>query len=213
VIVDNSDNLAGNPPFTGTAEVTSINSIFWGNTSNVGPQFYILGTGHFNATHTTIDTSGQTAAHPITGIIGNLFVDPHHLNTANAQGADDCWMTMDDGLTLLISSPCINAGDTSNSTTPDLAFAPRLSGSSVDIGPYEFPLPDTVVWTGLNNTDWFNGTNWDPMRVPDSLQTVVVPGMPLNQPLIVMDTAFCRGLIILEDGTLHIQELLQVKEE
>lgn len=212
VIVDNSDNLAGNPPFSGTAEVTSVNSIFWGNVSPDGPQFYILGTGHFTATYTSIDTIGQTTAHPISGSgLGNLFVFPELLDTTNAQGLDGCWMTIDDGLTLLISSNCINSGESNSGTALDLAFSPRVSGSNIDIGPYEFVLPDTVMWTGASSTDWFENANWEPARVPDSLQIVIVPGAPLNQPLIALDTAYCNGLIIHDNGTLHVQELLQIK--
>jgi hypothetical protein len=214
IIVDNSNDIAGNPPFTGTAEVTTVNSIFRGNTSGAGPQFYILGNGDFVASYTAIDTAGQTASHPITGPgTGNLYHDPLLLDSNDAPGLDDCWMTDDDGLSPEINSPCVNAGDSSQYEQTDLAMQPRISGVNIDIGPYEFQLPDSVVWSGVENSDWFNAANWSPGRVPDSLQTVTIPGVGSapNQPVIALDTAYCRNIIVLTDGNLVIQQLLQLK--
>lgn len=213
IIVDNSEDLAGNPPFTGTAEVSCTNSIFWGNASASGAQFYILGTGHFTASHSVIDTAGQTAANPISGPgTGNIFVYPNLLDTTNALGVDSCWMTTDDGLSLAIQSPAINIGDSSDTPQQDLAFGDRISGTRIDIGPYEFVLPDSVSWTGAIDSNWFDGSNWEPARAPDSLQIAIIPGTVLTpyQPVVELDTACCSGLIIREDGSVVVRSVLCV---
>ena len=215
IIVDNSEDLAGNPPFTGVAEVTCTNSIFRGNTSGAGPQFYILGSGNFIATYTAIDTVGQTLDHPISGPgTGNLFINPQLLNTTDGPGPDLCWMTQDDGLSLSIASPAINAGDTGITDSLDLTHHMRISGARVDIGPYEFPLPDTVAWTGTVDSDWFTHANWAPGRVPDSLQVVIVPGIGAapNQPVIAADTAYCAGVVADSNAVLLVGERLRIRE-
>ena len=207
IIIDNSEDLAGNPPFTGVAEVTCTNSIFWGNTSVAGPQFYILGDGHFTAEYTAIDTAGQTSAHPVSGPgTGNIFVYPQLLDTTNGPGVDDCWMTPDDGLSLQITSPAVNTGDADISDSLDLALQPRVSGIRIDMGPYEFPLPDTVTWSGALDSNWFVNANWIPGRVPDSLQVVIVPGTDVApvQPAIMGDTAYCSGIVVDSSGTLEV---------
>ena len=207
IIVDNSDNLAGNPPFSGTANIEFINSIAWGNTSDAGPQFYILGSGNFVASYSIIDTVGQTNSHPISGSgIGNLFDDPDFLNIASAIGIDGCWMTNDDGLTINISSEGINAGTENLQISTDLKNDVRIIGTAIDIGPYEFLLPENVNWTGLSGTDWFLGNNWAPTRVPDSIQNVFIPG-PLsapNQPIINNETGMCNELILDTDSNLQV---------
>lgn len=215
IIVDNSDGLAGNPPYTGTAEVSCSNCIFWGNTSSEGPQFYILGDGHFTATYTAVDTVGQFANHPITGPgTGNVFSYPEFQDTSNVLGIDACWMTHDDGLIPAISSPTINTGDTSIEEATDLTFGPRVSGVRIDIGPYEHVLPDTVFWSGVTDTDWFNIANWNPGRVPDSVQVVVIPGVGAvpNQPLILGDTAYCAGIIMMQNALLEVHQLLEIHQ-
>ena len=200
VIVDNSNDLAGNPPFTGTASVTSINSIFWGNTSAAGPQFYILGNGDFTASYTSIDTLGQGISHPISGPgTGNLYTWPELLDTADGAGIDDCWMTADDGLTLQPCSNAINTGDsTINLISPELSGNMRIIGLTVDMGPYEYLTPVMNYWTGATDTDWFKDSNWSLMCVPDSLQSVVIPGTveAPNQPVIHNLAAYCMEIEI-----------------
>ncbi len=207
IIVDNSDDLDGLPPFNGNAVIDISNSILWGNTSGSGPQFFILGTGNFNAVYSNIDTVGQTLAHPISGPgTGNIFINPQFQNINNAIGNDGCWMTLDDGLKLQIISECINAGNTSLGVSPELSFNSRISGAAIDIGPYEFDLPESVTWTGINGNDWFDVQNWNPTRVPDSLQIITIPGIETtpNQPILQEINAFCKELLLHENASFQI---------
>ena len=207
IIVDNSNNSAGTS-FSGIAEVLVKNSIFWGNTALEGPQFFILGTGHLNATYSNIDTVNQLPAHPISGPgTGNIFTDPLLQNALNAIGVDACWMTSDDGLNLQINAPGINTGDGMIDNDLDIKRDPRISGISIDMGPYEFSLADTVLWTGTINSEWLQAENWSPARIPDSLQTTVIPSSLIapNQPVIDMEI-YCKSLLLNTGSMMQILE-------
>lgn len=137
LIADNLNQFGGN---SGSSAVVVRNSIFWGNTATGGgPQFAIAGTGTFTSTYSIIDMSGQSSPHVISGAgTGNLTSDPLFVNISNGIGADDQWMTGDDGLRLQSSSPAVNAGENSGVPTADLIFNNRIANSTVDIGPYEY---------------------------------------------------------------------------
>jgi len=99
------------------------NSILWGNTARTGPQIY-----DENST-TTITHSCIQGGYAGDG---NIISDP-------LLNVDD--PSSDDYLTLQAGSPCINAGDNSavpSGITTDLAGNPRISGSTVDMGAYEY---------------------------------------------------------------------------
>ena len=143
LIADNLNQYGGN---SGSSAVVVRNSIFWGNTATGGgPQFAIAGTGTFTSTYSIIDMSGQSSPHVISGVgTGNLTSDPLFVNISNGIGADNQWMTSDDGLRLQPSSPAVNAGENSGVPTADLINNNRIANSTVDIGPYEYgstPLP------------------------------------------------------------------------
>lgn len=147
LIADNLNQFGGN---SGSSAVVVRNSIFWGNTATGGgPQFAIAGTGTFTSTYSIIDMSSQSSPHVISGAgTGNLTSDPLFVNISNGIGADDQWMTSDDGLRLQSSSPAVNAGENSGVPTADLINNNRIANSTVDIGPYEYgstPLPVELV--------------------------------------------------------------------
>jgi len=206
IIVDNSNNLAGTAPYSGVAEINISNSILWGNTAMAGPQFYILGNGNFNATYSNIDTIGQSNAHPIAGSsIGNLFLDPFFTQIGNGIGIDNCWMTADDGTTLTIESPNINAGRGSNNSADDLSNRSRISGESIDIGPYEYQLLQSVVWTGAEDASWDTNNNWFPERMPDATQDVIIPENLTTYPVLNHPTSI-RSLLLEVNSQLEIME-------
>jgi hypothetical protein len=71
--------------------------------------------------------------------------DPRFVDTVNPAGADEIWMTADDGLRLQADSPCINAGDPSGAPAIDILGNPRIG--LPDIGAYEYSPPNAVaVW-------------------------------------------------------------------
>ncbi len=137
IVCANNNSGAGN---SGSATPVIKNNIFKGNSaSGIGPQFFIVGTATFQATYTSIDLTGQTAPHAISGATtGNSNADPKFLNIALGTGADLKWFTNDDGLKLLAGSPCINTGNNTGVAVKDILGNNRIVNTTVDMGPYEY---------------------------------------------------------------------------
>jgi hypothetical protein len=137
IVSDRSNFVSGN---SGTANPTIRNSIFWGNTaSGTGPQFYIIGGAGFAATYSDIDISNQNIPHTITGPgTGNISIAPAFININNAIGADNCWLTNDDGLQFLSGSTGIDIGDNTGVPTLDIRNFNRIVNGTVDMGAYEY---------------------------------------------------------------------------
>jgi hypothetical protein len=137
IVADRSDFAPGN---SGTANPTLRNCIFWGNTaSGTGPQFYIIGGAGFEAVYTVIDITNQGPPHAITGPgTGNSNTAPAFINSANAIGADNCWLTGDDGLQLQALSAGVDAGNNAGVPAFDIRNRNRIVNVVVDMGPYEF---------------------------------------------------------------------------
>lgn len=147
IFSDRTNFVSGN---SGTANPTIRNSIFRGNTaSGTGPQFFLLGGANFTATYSAIDVSNQNPPHTITGAgTGNIFTAPTFLNISDADGADNCWLTIDDGLQLQLASTGIDAGDNTGVPLFDIRNYNRISNAVVDMGAYEFNsavLPVSLV--------------------------------------------------------------------
>lgn len=138
VVADNTNTSSGN---SGFSNPTFRNSIVWGNTATgTGPQFFILGTGTFNATYTDINLTNQNAPHILSGATtGNVNSNPLFMNIALGAGTDTNWFTADDGLQLSgITSPCYNTGNNTGVPATDLLFRNRIVNGTVDMGAYEF---------------------------------------------------------------------------
>lgn len=147
IVSDRTNFAAGN---SGTANPTIRNSIFWGNmASGTGPQFYILGNANFTATFSAIDISNQNIPHTITGPgTGNIFSAPTFVNIGDADGADNCWLTIDDGLQLQAGSAGIDAGNNIGVPLFDIRNNNRIGNAVVDMSAYEFNsivLPISMV--------------------------------------------------------------------
>lgn len=147
IVADRSNFSSGN---LGTATPTIRNSIFWNNTaSGTGPQFYLIGSAGFAATYSAIDISNQNAPHTITGAgTGNIFTAQSFINSADADGADNCWLTSDDGLQLQSFSSGIDAGNNTGVPSFDIRNYSRIANGIVDMGAYEFNsvvLPVTLI--------------------------------------------------------------------
>ena len=125
---------------SGSCTVTLQNCIVWNNTATgAGPQFYIRGSGaQVLATYSDIDLTGQSSPHIISGPgTGNIDMTPLFDDIANGDGIDDCWFSNDDGLQLQVTSPCIDGGNNTNTSAPDILGNMRISGTTVDLGAYE----------------------------------------------------------------------------
>lgn len=137
IVSDRTNFVSGS---SGTANPTIRNSIFWGNTaSGTGPQFYILGGASFTVTYSVVDITNQNPPHTITGPgTGTIFTGPSFINIGDADGADNCWLTNDDGLQLQAASVGIDAGDNTGVPAFDIRNYSRISNAVVDMGAYEF---------------------------------------------------------------------------
>ena len=137
IVSDRSNFVSGN---SGTANPTIRNCIFWGNTaSGTGPQFFIIGGAGFAATYSDIDISNQNIPHTITGPgTGNISIAPTFVDISNAIGADNCWLTNDDGLQLQTGSAGIDIGDNTGLPSFDIRNFSRIVNGTVDMGAYEY---------------------------------------------------------------------------
>lgn len=81
---------------------------------------------------------------------GNIKADPVFVNSSDLDGADNKWMTTDDGIVPGGCSPTINAGSNAAMTfSKDIAYQTRLFNTTVDMGAYESQsAPPTNVSAG-----------------------------------------------------------------
>lgn len=137
IIADNANTSSGS---SGSSNPVLVNCIVWGNTAGaVGNQFFCKGTGTLVASYSDIDLTGQTSPHVISGSgTGNIQSNPNFIAINDADGADNCWLTSDDGLQLQSNSPCIDLGNNSAAASVDVTNNNRIYNSTVDMGAYEF---------------------------------------------------------------------------
>ncbi len=183
------------------------NSIFWGNIQNgsttaAGADFYNYAPppGYDSSPVPTATLSNSllqlannttnypNANFPSIGASNNLFAqDPLFVNSADPDGADNIWMTTDDGLALTPCSPAINVGDNTGAPATDILGNARPyvgTVSTADMGAYEFQGDPIVITaptvtqptctlptgtivvnaTGSGTLEYSinNGTNWQP---------------------------------------------------
>lgn len=69
---------------------------------------------------------------------GNISSDPQFVNFSYPVGADGVIGTIDDGLQLRKTSPCVNSGLATGAPAEDLLGVSRPQGSGVDMGVYEY---------------------------------------------------------------------------
>lgn len=138
IVSDRSNSGGGGS--SGISNPTFRNCIIWGNSAtNAGPQFLILGGASFSATYTDIDLTGQTSPNVLSGATtGNIQANPLFVSLMQPAGADNVWMSADDGLRILSNSPCVDVGDNSGVTATDLIGGIRVQNSTVDMGAYEY---------------------------------------------------------------------------
>lgn len=130
-----SNSLGGGVLNSGNGMPKIKNSIFSGNTptdiSNVG-----TATSKLENSIVTIYNGGSCLTCP--GNAGRE--DPQFINLNDPNGADDIWMTGDDGLRIKPGSLAINAGvnaSVPSYITVDSKNAPRVKEVMVDLGAYE----------------------------------------------------------------------------
>lgn len=130
-----SNSLGGGVLNSGNGMPKIKNSIFSGNTpadiSNVGTAISKL-------ENSIVTIYNGSACLTCPGNAGRE--DPQFINLNDPNGADDIWMTGDDGLRIKPGSLAINAGvnaSVPSYITVDFKNAPRVKESMVDLGAYE----------------------------------------------------------------------------
>jgi hypothetical protein len=117
---NSSDERAGAMYNVNNTTVQITNCIFWGNSAT---------------TSSDIDNAFNGGVLPT--ITTSLFgVDPLFVNAADPDGADNSWITSDDGLRLQSISPAVNTGTAAGTPATDILGVARLGNT--DIGAYEF---------------------------------------------------------------------------
>ena len=135
------------------SNITLQNSILWGNTASTSGQQVYLDDENSDPNFYYCDLQGGTDAFGLnsgifyTGIYQHnidtipVFVSPSAGSGAGFDGVTADWSPEE-------TSPCINAGspDTTGLSLPalDLAGNPRIKGDRIDIGAYEYPLPNSI---------------------------------------------------------------------
>jgi|GEM_PF-1808488 len=184
------------------AQVNTFNSIIYNNLGSenfADIQFQAFGTTQnlLNISHSNIDTLksnwvayGLEENAVITWGDGNMTSYPQFKDTNNRI------------FTLDLTSPCIDAGDSTSSTTNfDLEGNPRILLNTIDMGAYEFGN----YWTGTENSNWFDPLNWKNNTAPDSTSILTVPDATfyINTPSIQSDQKV-KKLFLKENAVLEI---------
>ncbi len=135
------------------SNITLQNSIMWGNAASTsGHQVYLDDENsdpafYYCDVQGGLDAFGLNSGIFYTGVYQDnidtnpMFISPSAGSGAEFDGIMADWSTEE-------NSPCINAGtpDTTGLGLPelDLAWNPRIKGGRIDIGAYEYPLPNSI---------------------------------------------------------------------
>ena len=111
------------------------NCIFWGNKK--GSSSTVAGADIYGGSFTYSLTQSNSNFSSGTGIVNNQ--DPLFVNASDPDGADDIWMTKDDGLKLKSTSPAVDAGLNSaiSGYSTDIVGTTRTVNTTVNMGAYE----------------------------------------------------------------------------
>jgi len=123
--------------------ITLTNCILWGNTGGSGNE---IGNrkGTVTISHTNIEGgwNGPDVFNTDGGVTlddgGNINADPFFVDASDPDGADDTFLTGDDGLRLQPGSPSMNMASDNDAPAADILGVPRFIGNAADLGAYEY---------------------------------------------------------------------------
>ncbi len=150
-----SGNTAGSGGglFSDEAEEQLTNCILWGNVDSGGTAESSQFRRGVNS-RPTINYSSVQGWTGALGGVGNIGDAPAFIN---ANGSDDVFGTEDDNVGLMVTSPCIDAGDPGFVAQPgevDLEGHARVLCGRVDMGAYEFGIGDYDCDRTVNLSDF-----------------------------------------------------------
>ncbi|WP_162628116.1 choice-of-anchor Q domain-containing protein [Arcticibacterium luteifluviistationis] len=136
---------------------TITNSIFWDNMK--GTSTIVAGTDIENLSSTPTVTYSSLQGY--TGGTGCITGDPLFVDATDADGADNVWMTADDGINITSGSALIGAGTATGAPLTDITGYTRPSPPS--IGAYEYSpcaFAASVVYVDVAATGNGTGSTW-----------------------------------------------------
>lgn len=163
---------------SGTPTIT--NCIFWENYPNVsisgsnypGADIYV-GFQTTTVKNTSLQLANNSTNYPSSFInistSNNIFAqNPQFVDADNPAGADDIWMTADDGLALKSTSPCLNLGTATGTPVLDITGLSRTGNP--EMGAYErnsylyvacpYTYTNGIAYVNASATGLNNGTTW-----------------------------------------------------
>jgi hypothetical protein len=153
----NNAATGGGGMFHDEASLTVTNCIFWNNSAPQKSEICAFGSSSFK--YCDIQGSGGSAQWDTalgTDGGGNIDADPLFANASTPAGTDGVWRTADDGLRLLVGSPCIDAGTATGAPTTDILGNAREG--LTDIGAYEHQTPPAGAPTVASAASATNNT-------------------------------------------------------
>ena len=129
------------------------NCVFFGNKK--GTSTNVPGADTYGGSFTHSLTQSNSNFSTGTGIVNNQ--DPLFRDASDPDGADNVWMTADDGLSFFSNSPAYHVGTSSGAPSTDITGASRASSPSM--GAYE-GLSYTRYLVDINATGTNAGTSW-----------------------------------------------------
>ena len=145
---------------------TITNTLFWGNKK--GTSSTLAGADIYNNISTTTISYSlvQLASSSYTSGNNNLLTantnmvyatDPPFVNASDPDGADNVWMTADDGLNIYNTTPAYGVGTATGAPTTDIIGATRASPPSM--GAYEGVII-TRLYVDTDASGANNGSSW-----------------------------------------------------
>ncbi|WP_154658299.1 T9SS type A sorting domain-containing protein [Eisenibacter elegans] len=137
---------------------------------------------------------------------------PCGVYTISVSNHDDAYRLLVNGILVssnngcCTSQPNVWSGLLDEHATIEFIWQETAGGShgGLSIG-FSLASATTAIWTGAQNTDWFNPLNWCP-SAPTATTRVIIPGAGVPQmPVIAANGAVCEGLQIDAGASLMIQ--------
>jgi hypothetical protein len=196
------------------------NCIFWantkqGNATGIGADIENAYASTASISYSSLQlvnnvTNYPAADFPSIGTSNNIFAqNPLFVNTASPIGADNIWMTADDGLALTSTSPNIDVGTATGASLTDIIG--NIRSGVPDMGAYDFQVLASI-FESIATGNWNVGSTWiSPTNtlLPTATKTakinsthiVTIPNTGNEIKTIQMN----GGVINLNGGTLEIK--------